>query len=173
MVQINVDKTPNPIKAMMVEYAGELPKDGEYMQITAGGAQYEIKESYLSQWNTLTDHKYSIVECKPTKVLLQPDLCTVRLVQRQDNLNLIAVNEICFDLIDDSKREDEEVAPVGPFIRAVDNAIQWESPIGQVMFYKINLGDNEKHTQYKYIADLLSNVDLNDDKLGRDTVETP
>lgn len=103
---------PNWIKAAVMEYTGELPKQGCVFKAKKDEPiQYEIAENNLYDLPEMK--RKCIFTYTVTPVVVDSKHSSIRIIQQDSTLNTLAVPEKYYDMIDLSELG-EENAPAGP-----------------------------------------------------------
>ena len=125
---------PNWLKAAVMEYTGELPKQGCVFKAKKNEPiQYEIADNQLYDLPEMKKRcRYSFTV---TPVVVRDQFSSVRLFQQNSSKGMLAVPETFFEMIDLSELG-EENAPTGPASISAS---------GEILFYK------NEHSAYAFM----------------------
>lgn len=154
MIRTNINHVPNKIKAIIIEYTGELPGDGEMFTTTPMGNQIEVwDEATIERFDMWEDEPY--LEVKPTNILLDCKDRRCRVYQN-GNLRVMMVN-ILFDNIVSPKDIDKEYEnyPEGPYMQGA--TIIWTNETTTLMYAGSVPDDN---TSQADILEALSKINI-------------
>lgn len=119
---------PNKVKALIMEFAGELPEEGHPFKASKEGNQYEIDQN--DYWNVQKRIKDATERYVVTPVALESKYTSCRLLQQaRDPYNIKAIDGIAITLIDPAEADYEngENTPQGPFSDTKGKIFWWKS----------------------------------------------
>lgn len=149
---------PNWLKAAVMEYTGELPKQGCVFKAKKNEPiQYEIADNQLYDLPEMKKRcRYSFTV---TPVVVRNQFSSVRLFQQNSSKEMLAVPETFFEMIDLSELG-EENAPTGPAsVSASGEILLYKNEHSAYAFTPL-CGTQDKVTK---IMDTVSTIDFNEE----------
>lgn len=149
---------PNWLKAAVMEYKGELPKQGCVFKAKKDEPiQYEIADNQLYDLPEMKKRcRYSYTV---TPVVVRNQYASVRLFQQNSSKEMLAVPETFFEMIDLSELG-EENAPAGPASASASGGILLYKNEHSAYAFTPLCGTQDKTTK---IMDTVSTIDFSEE----------
>lgn len=149
---------PNWLKAAVMEYTGELPKQGCVFKAKKDEPiQYEIADNQLYDLPEMKKRcRYSYTV---TPVVVRDQYASVRLFQQNSSKEMLAVPETFFEMIDLSELG-EENAPAGPASASASEGILLYKNEHSAYAFTPLCGTQDKVTK---IMDTVSTIDFSEE----------
>lgn len=140
---------PNTIKGLIVELAGELPKDGIiFKTIKDCGNQYELPGN--STYDIKENAKTANCTLEKTNIFMQQGASLCRVLQNTNSNKSILINNALVEIVDPMLIDEAngETSVIGPTMATPDgHAIYWHSNVSAFMAC-IRISDGEKEVEF-------------------------
>lgn len=145
-LMVNENHFPKREKAAVVELIGDLPHEEFFRANKEEGRQQLLpEEDWMFRFAEDPES-----ELEETNLLVQEPMGTYCRMLKDQNGNLVPMNQALYDIIDESSKTDDDLDIVGPYrVRGCEWAVFWNNNTSSFMLGQRNWKDNVELMEIK------------------------